>query len=226
MKPKTIIKLAVDLSMTIVYLLAMAYTITGNAVHEISGALLFVLFLVHNILNRNWYKSIFKGKYTITRFLNTTVNMLLLLSVICIAISALMISQTLFPAMNFGSAAFGRILHSVSAYWGFVLLALHLGFHWGMIVKAFRNMAKNQNTRLIHTVVIRCVAIFAAGYGVYAFTTREIWQKLTISSMYPIWKDGDHLMWFFSDFTAVITLIVFITYYSHKMLCKKDNRAN
>jgi hypothetical protein len=59
------IRLAIDLTMTILMLVAMAYRITGNTIHEVVGVFLFVLFIVHNILNRRWYKAIAKGKYKI-----------------------------------------------------------------------------------------------------------------------------------------------------------------
>ncbi|MDQ0899186.1 membrane-bound ClpP family serine protease [Paenibacillus sp. V4I7] len=58
-------KLVIDFMMLIFTIVAMAYSITGNRAHEIVGVFLFILFIVHNILNRRWYKAILKGKYNV-----------------------------------------------------------------------------------------------------------------------------------------------------------------
>jgi hypothetical protein len=41
-------------------LIAMAYYITGNLVHEVVGVVVLLLFIVHNILNRRWYRAILR----------------------------------------------------------------------------------------------------------------------------------------------------------------------
>jgi hypothetical protein len=58
------IRPAVDISMTALLLCLMAYQITGEALHEWFGILMTVILIVHNILNRKWYSSLFKGKST------------------------------------------------------------------------------------------------------------------------------------------------------------------
>lgn len=55
MNRKFKIKIIIDIIMTILMLLAMAYQLTGNFLHEIIGVTLFVLFFLHNMLNIKWY---------------------------------------------------------------------------------------------------------------------------------------------------------------------------
>ena len=52
MKAKQILKTAVDVAMTIALLLLMAYELIGQAAHEWLGIGMFVLFIIHHILNR------------------------------------------------------------------------------------------------------------------------------------------------------------------------------
>ena len=52
----------IDVCMTLVLLVLMAYQVTGEMVHEWTGILMTVLVIVHQVLNRRWYKSLFKGK--------------------------------------------------------------------------------------------------------------------------------------------------------------------
>ena len=64
MKPKAIIKIVVDVLMTLALLFLMGYQFWGDIAHEWVGAGMFLLFILHHILNRSWYNSILKGKYT------------------------------------------------------------------------------------------------------------------------------------------------------------------
>lgn len=52
MKPKMIGKITVDLGMTILLMLLMAFELIGRTAHEWIGAGMFVLFILHHILNR------------------------------------------------------------------------------------------------------------------------------------------------------------------------------
>lgn len=52
MKPKMIGKITVDLGMTILLMLLMAFERIGRTAHEWIGAGMFVLFVLHHILNR------------------------------------------------------------------------------------------------------------------------------------------------------------------------------
>ncbi len=74
MKPKTIGKLVIDLFMTILLIAQMGLHFWAEAAHEWIGAGLYILFIVHHVLNLNWYKTMFKGKYTPYRILRLTVD--------------------------------------------------------------------------------------------------------------------------------------------------------
>ena len=58
MKVKRKVKMRIDLLMTILLLLLMAYQVTGEALHEYIGAEMIILFLLHNFLNIRWYGSL------------------------------------------------------------------------------------------------------------------------------------------------------------------------
>ena len=47
----------VDLLMTVVLVLLMAYFLTEQEIHEWLGAGMLVLFIAHHILNRKWLKA-------------------------------------------------------------------------------------------------------------------------------------------------------------------------
>jgi|GEM_PF-6246490 len=68
----------VDLLMTILMLVCMAYQLTGNFAHEVLGMVLLVVFILHHILNRHWYGALSKGRYRKLRVMLTLTNAVLL----------------------------------------------------------------------------------------------------------------------------------------------------
>ena len=91
------IRLAVDISMNALLLCLMAYQVTGEAFHEWLGISMTVVLIVHNILNRKWYSSLFKGRYTAYRVVSTIVNTLLLASIALTAVCGMAMSSHAVP---------------------------------------------------------------------------------------------------------------------------------
>ena len=76
------IRIIIDISMTVTMPLLMAYSLIGELFHEITGSLIFILFIIHHILNRRWYGTIAKGKYNAKRIFQTILNLFLLVFMI------------------------------------------------------------------------------------------------------------------------------------------------
>ena len=122
MKPKMMLKMGLDLVMTVLLLCQMAYMLIGEAAHEWMGAAMFVLFLLHHVLNWRWYRNLVKGKYTALRILQTVVDFLVLLAMIGLMVSGIMLSREVFAFLPIrGGMGFARILHMLAAY-------CHIGF--------------------------------------------------------------------------------------------------
>ena len=85
LKAKMKIKMGIDFLMTVLLFLLMSYQITGQELHEWFGAEMLVLFLLHNILNIRWYGSLFKGKYTLLRAMQTLINISVLILIFIFA---------------------------------------------------------------------------------------------------------------------------------------------
>ena len=131
MKPKAIVRIGIDIGMTVLLLLLMAYELIGSGLHEWIGLAMFVLFVCHHLLNRGWYKNLFRGSYTPMRLLQTILAGLVLLTMLGAMVSSVLISREVFAFLPIsGGRSLGRTLHLLCAYWGFVLLSLHLGIHW------------------------------------------------------------------------------------------------
>ena len=135
--------------MTIALLLLMAheaYELIGQTAHEWLGIGTFTLFVLHHILNRHWHCGVFKGRYTAMRWIQTTLVILILLTMCGSVVSGIQLSRYAlsFLPLN-GGGAFARNIHMLSAYWGFVLMSLHLGFHWSMVVRMAKTLVTKQS---------------------------------------------------------------------------------
>ena len=94
---KNKIKRIVDVGMTALLLCLMSYQVTGEALHEWIGMGMTALVVFHQVLNRRWYGSIFKGKYHALRVLMTAVNLLLIASFILTAFCGMSMSGYAVP---------------------------------------------------------------------------------------------------------------------------------
>lgn len=143
MKPKVKFKIGVDILMTLVLLFLMGYQFWGDVAHEWAGAGMFLLFLVHHILNGNWHKGLLRGKYSPSRFFMLVIDLLLFLAMIGLMVSGVMLSNHVFAFLRIrGGTSFARMLHMAASYWGFVLMSLHLGLHWGMFLSLAKRIGK------------------------------------------------------------------------------------
>ena len=89
---KPVVKRVVDFLMTAALLLLMAYSLVGEAAHEWIGMGMFLLFLVHLILNWKWVGSLGKGHWTAYRIVQTTIAALCFLMMMGAMVSGIVLS--------------------------------------------------------------------------------------------------------------------------------------
>ena len=121
---KKVCKLCIDIGMLVITLLLMASERTGIVLHMFLGVVLFVLFIIHNILNLPWWAGIGKGTYSRTRRGRTILNVLLLIDFLLVMISGIMYAVG---------------LHRITALLFLILTILHIRAHWE------KSSAKQQN---------------------------------------------------------------------------------
>lgn len=69
------------------------------------------------------------------RFFISLINILLIVMILSMMISGIIISKHAFIFLNIqNGASYARIAHMLSAYWGFMIMSLHLGLHIPMIL--------------------------------------------------------------------------------------------
>lgn len=224
MNRKMLIKLAIDLFMTVLMMASMAYRLTGNAIHELLGVALLALFIVHNILNRRWYRTVLKRKHNVRRVLNTAINMLLLVMMLMLMVNSVLISRSVFAFIPVDGGLIARQIHTMVTYWGFILISIHLGMHWRMIIGLIRKTLRIPYLNHRCTFAVRAIAVLIAVYGVYAFFARDVGSKLILYYTYSYWNFDESAVFFFTDYVSIMGLCIFVTYYVLKFVQNRETR--
>lgn len=226
MKPKQKCKVALDVCMTLLLFVLMAYPITGQLAHEWVGAAMFLCFIAHHILNSRWAGSLLKGKYNSFRIFQTAIDLLLLADMLALMISGIQMSRYVFSFLpGFGSIAAARRLHMLASYWGFVLMSIHLGLHWGMVTGMLRKASEGKASP-VKSAAAWGIAGLIGVYGAYAFWRNQIWMYLFLRTEFVFFDYSQSPVRFFVEHLAMMGLFVFLTYGAAKLLRgrKKEGR--
>ena len=120
----------------------------------------------YEVLNRAWFAHLLQGRYTPYRVVRTAVNVLLLFSMLGTMVSAVILSREVFAFLPIsGGIALGRITHIVCVFWMYVLMALHLGLHWNMILGMMRKRFGLVPLFFTEYIGIMGLFVFLAHYG-------------------------------------------------------------
>lgn len=212
MPKKLICKIMTDVLMLAAMPLLMAYMLAGENFHEWLGIGIFILFILHHILNFQWIKNLFSNKYTVSLIIKTIVNILILFMIIGLAYSGAVLSRYIFNNLSFNrNYALARNLHMFCSYWGFVLMSLHFGFHWDMFLGISKKFTKNKS--VLRTVTLRILAAGIAGYGIYAFIKRKIGSYMFMKIHFAFFDMEESLFMFILDYIAIIGLFTVVGYY-------------
>lgn len=221
MKLKAIIKIMVDVVMTAALLFLMGYHLWSDFAHEWVGAGLFVLFVAHNVLNLNWYKNLFKGKYTIIRILGVFINMLMLAAMLAQIYSGIVMSGHVFDFIpRIGGTSLARRLHILGSHWGFVLMSLHIGLHWNMFIGMAKKGFKITKPSKIRPAQLFTVGFLIAAYGVYVFVKRDFAAYMLLRSEFVFLDFSESKLLFYLDYLSLMGLGVFIAHYLSKAIRK------
>lgn len=211
-----------DVLMTIALFFLMGYQFWGEAIHEWIGAGMFVLFIAHQVCNLNWYKNLFRGRYTPMRILQCTINILTLAAMLMLMYSGITMSRHVFAFLPMrGGMALARRLHILGSYWGYVLMSLHLGLHWGMVLNM---VVKKRISQRKYWAAGFIAGLLTVVYGIYVFIIkRNFLTYMFLRSEFVYLDYEEPKLLFFLDYLALMGLCIFIAHYSAKLARRVGN---
>lgn len=219
------IKTAVDILMTAALLFLMPYMLMGEEAHEWIGLSTFLLFIIHHLLNIGFWKRLFRGRYAPARILMTVVDILVLLSMLGLMVSSVIISRYVLDFLSIhGAAAFGRTLHMLCAYWGFVFMSVHLGLHWGVIIGRVKNTPGRREYLPALKWIARIAGFAVAVWGAVSFIRYDLLQYMFLRCHFVFFDFEEPVILFILNYAAIMGLWIWIAHYAQlgiKKLRKK-----
>ena len=216
MKTKTLIKIVIDIAMTISLLLLMTYGLIGEDMHEYIGVAIFILFVLHHILNKHWSKNLLKGKYTSIRILQSILVIAMLLCMLGSMLSGVILSRYVFHFDIKGMTMLARNIHMLCAYWGVVIMSLHLGLHWNIMIAIAKKHIKISSYFFVW--IARTVVLIISLYGVYAFIFRRVGRYMLLMDHFVFFNFNESVILFIADYLAIMITFVSIGYYGSKII--------
>jgi hypothetical protein len=214
---KSKLRWAVDGGLTVCLLLLMGYELIGQTAHEGLGILMLALFIVHHILNRKWTANLLRGRYSPYRVFQTALAALILVSIILQGVSGIALSRQLFVGLSLPvPKSLARTWHMAFGYWGFVLMGLHIGLHWSMVLGGARKRFGSLSGW--KTWLPRLLALAVCAYGLYAFVKRGFPGYLTMQTHFAFFDYDEPLALFYLDYLAIMGLFTAAGYYLSKLL--------
>ncbi len=211
------IKLAIDILMTICLLFLMGYQFWKEAAHEWVGFFLFFLFVMHHILNVHWYKSLIHGRYTWIRVILCVIDILLVADMIGLVTSSILLSEHVLFFLKFqGLISSARVLHMATAYWSYVLMALHIGLHWRMVLGlAHKHLHFAHH---LESCLLFLIAMVIACIGLMQFLQQDLLTYMFVRTEFVFLDFSESVIQFYLDYLALMGFFIFIAYYLSKVL--------
>ncbi len=174
MTKKTVFKLLLDLSMTVLYLLLMFADGAGGFFHEVAGMVVGVLFAVHVLLNRQSLTGMLRarrkgagsGKLSYMLLL----DLLLTIGMPVVVATGALISQVLFDTGISDAWLTVFTIHNAASYVCLAVLALHLAAHAKYLAAAAGSAIRQHRSPNVKKAVGRFAAGTMAACFVYVLS--------------------------------------------------------
>ena len=208
-----LLRMPLDILMTLLSIILMGGTVLfpDDRIHQICGISLIVLWVVHIVLNRRWYSSLFKGKYQPYRIMQLVVNCGVLICALLLMISGLLMAWFIPADWVGGALGFARTTHLLAPHWYYIFMAFHIGLHGAMIASKM----------IIHGLVPRIICILISLYGIYAFILRGVWKYMFGLQQFFFFDFNRGYVLFALDYISIIVLFGTTVYYLGKLIVSR-----
>lgn len=160
-KNTKILKICLDVLMTIVIILLMNSMITGMTIHEIIGIAILIVAIIHNILNMKWIKAmtqnLFRRDVPIKGKIMYIINFIAFIVLTADVITGILISEALFPNIQISDRQAVVSWHHLLSYWLLIIISVHIGLHWDLIVNSFKNLLNKWNMKWQDSIVVKII---------------------------------------------------------------------
>ena len=201
-------------------LVGLAYWWLGNLAHEVAGTAMFLLLITHNVFNRRWYGNVARVRRTPGNVLNVGVTGLLLLAMLTLLATSILISHALAPVLPAWGGFTAKQLHAFAAYWALIIVAIHLGLRWPMLMGIARSLLGLTEPKVARTVLLRLAAFGILVQSIWSAGALGLLSKVSMQMTLDWWNFDEGAAGFFVHCFAVIGGIISATHYGVKLISR------
>jgi Domain of unknown function (DUF4405) len=214
LSPLFLLRLTFDLCAAALLIFGLSYWWLGNVAHELAGTAMFLLVILHNVFNRRWYGTVASSRREPRGLVNIVIILLLVTAMLALLITSVLISNALSDVMSAYGGITVRQIHTLAAYWTLVIVAVHLGLRWPLIMGVARNLFGLSDPNAARTIVLRIAAAVTAMHGVWSSFALGLCTKLSMQMTLDWWNFEESVAGFFVHCIAAAGLFVCATYYT------------
>lgn len=223
MNPVFLFRLVLDGLAAGLLLFAFSYFWQGNTAHEWAGIGMFVLLIVHNVFHRHWFAGVAKGGPRARRGrFNIMLTLVLLTGMLALLGTSMVISETLFASLRLDDDFTARQIHAGIAYWLLVIVAIHIGLRWPLLMAVARKLFGIVAPNAARAAVLRLLAIAIAVQGVFSAFALNLRSRLTFQMSLDWWNFEESVAGFFGHCLAVMGLCACLTHYTVQWLQRRQ----
>ncbi|TNM63337.1 DUF4405 domain-containing protein [Aliirhizobium smilacinae] len=207
------IRLLLDFLAVALVIACLAYWWLDNLSHELFGTALLALVIVHNVFNRRWYGGVAKRRMDAARIVNLVTIVGLAIGMAVMLVTSFLVSRDLFPFTALSGAFAVREIHMFAGYWVLLIIAVHLGTRWGVVmntVSSFLGLTSRNAARIIG---LRAAVIGTALWGVKSSFEMAFGAKLMLTYSLDMWDFNESTFGFFINYASIVGLYAAATHY-------------
>ncbi len=213
MSPVFLTRLVLDFVAVGFFVMAMAYWWLDNRTHELVGTVMFALLFLHNVFNRRWWGRLPKTRRASRPWITVVLNLTLLVSMVALMSTSVLVSQSLFRQVAVGGAT-AREIHILAAYWSLVVVALHLGLHWSIVMNVARAILGISGKNATRTLALRLASVGITVHGVHSSFELGIWPRLLNLPTMQFWDFNEDTVGFFIHLGSLLGSFIVLGHYT------------
>ena len=215
-------RIVVDVLLSLGFVATMATALVAEAPHEYLGIALFACLVAHIVLNRRWFTSLTRGRYSPVRVLKLVAVIGIGACIIGQVASSVVLSKHalgFLPAVP--GASWARQVHMLCSYWSFVFAFAHAGLQFkGMLARM--GGLKSASTPVLWCLRFLWIAI--AAFGVLSFLQLGVGDYLLGRVQFAFVDGSTPIALTFARYASIAVLVAGCFHYLRALLDKASAR--
>ena len=146
------------------------------------------------------------------------INLSLLVSMLTLLVTSVIISEAVFSFLPLSSTVSARQIHTMVGYVALLIVAVHLGLHWTIIMGVVRRLLRITEGSRLRASILRLLAIAIAAFGLQSLVAVNVGSKLRMEFTMEFWDFQNATVEFFLHHAAIIGLGAVVGHYGVQML--------